>query len=74
MTALRKRRERSGLTQYVVSRRAGVSRMRLSLAECGQLHLRPEEEAAVRRVIREGIEKHATQLQRVLASAESAAV
>jgi transcriptional regulator with XRE-family HTH domain len=66
MTALRKRRERSGLTQYVVSRRAGVSRMRLSLAECGQLQLRPEEEAAVRRVIREGIEKHTAKLQRIL--------
>jgi transcriptional regulator with XRE-family HTH domain len=66
MTALRKRRERSGLTQYVVSRRAGVSRMRLSLAECGQLHLLPEEEAAVCRVIREAIEKHTAQLQRIL--------
>jgi hypothetical protein len=45
--------------------------MRLSLAESGQLRLRPEEEAAVREAIREGLEQHAAQLRRLLASKQA---
>lgn len=66
MKTLRALRERAGLTQFTVARKSGVPRMRLSLAECGQLRLRPEEEAAVRRAIREGIEERAARLQHLL--------
>jgi hypothetical protein len=45
--------------------------MRLSLAESGQLRLRPEEEVAVRAAIREGVEQHAAQLRRLLASRQT---
>ncbi|PYT58127.1 MAG: hypothetical protein DMG35_18740 [Acidobacteria bacterium] len=68
MTALRKLRERAGLTQFTVAKKSSVPRMRLSLAESGQLRLRPEEEAAVREAIRKGLEQHAAQLRRLLAS------
>jgi len=66
MKALRRLRERAGLTQFVVAQKSGVTRMRLSLAESGQLRLTAEEEAAVREAIREGIEKHAARLRRLL--------
>lgn len=72
MTTLRTLRERAGLTQFVVARKSGVTRMRLSLAECGQLRLRPEEEAAVRKAIREGVEEEAARLQRLLKADEPA--
>jgi len=71
MKALRRLRERAGLTQFTVARKSGVPRMRLSLAECGQLRLRPEEEAAVREAIREGLEQQAAQLRRLLASSQT---
>ena len=71
MTALRKFREKAGQTQFVVARKSRVPRMRLSLAESGQLRLRPEEESAVRKAIREELEKHAAQLHRLLASKQA---
>jgi transcriptional regulator with XRE-family HTH domain len=71
MKVLRKLRESAGLTQFAVARKSGVSRMRLSLAESGQLRLSPEEELAVREAIREGIEKQAAQLQHLLARAQT---
>jgi len=66
MKALRRLRERARLTQFVVAQKSGVTRMRLSLAESGQLRLRPEEEAAVREAIREGIEQQAARLRQLL--------
>jgi transcriptional regulator with XRE-family HTH domain len=69
--ALRRLREKAGLTQYVVARKSGVTRMRLSLAESGQLRLSPAEEAAVREAIRQGIEEQAVRLQHLLANKET---
>jgi len=66
MKTLRRLRERAGLTQFVVARKSGVTRMRLSLAECGQLRLRASEETAVRDAIRQGIEEKAERLKHLL--------
>jgi len=66
MKALRRLREKAGLTQFTVARKSGVTRMRLSLAESGQLRLTKEEEAAVREAIHQGIEEHAARLRHLL--------
>lgn len=71
MKTLRALRERARLTQFTVARKSGVSRMRLSLAECGRLRLRPEEEEAVRQAIREGIEEQTARLQHLLTCKQS---
>jgi transcriptional regulator with XRE-family HTH domain len=71
MKALRKLREQAGLTQFVVARKAGVPRMRLSLAECGQLRLSREEEAAVREAICNGIRQQAAQLHQLLSGKQA---
>jgi transcriptional regulator with XRE-family HTH domain len=39
----RKTRRLAGLTQFQMAARTGITRVRLSLAETGQLRLRPEE-------------------------------
>ena len=73
MKELRKLRKKAGLTQFTVARKSGVTRMRLSLAESGQLRLRPEEEAAVREAIRQGIEQQATRLRHLLSGQQKIA-
>jgi transcriptional regulator with XRE-family HTH domain len=73
VTDLRRRREASGLPQVVVSRRSGVPRVRLSQAELGQIRLRVEEEAKVRRVLQKAIEARAAEFQRLLATAHAEA-
>lgn len=71
MKALRRLREKAGLTQFVVAHKSGVTRMRLSLAESGQLRLTAEEEAAVRSAIRQGIGEQAARLQQLLVSKQT---
>jgi transcriptional regulator with XRE-family HTH domain len=56
---LKELRKMGDLTQWQTADRCGVSRMRISLAECGQLRLQPEEEGAVRKVLLEAIESRA---------------
>ena len=73
MTALRKWREKAGQTQFVVARKSRVPRMRLSLAESGQLRLRPEEEAAIRSAICDGIEEQVAHLRKLLMGAQATA-
>jgi len=55
MPDLAKLRKRSGMSQFLCAQLAGISRMRLSLAETGQVRLTAVEESAVRRVVREFI-------------------
>jgi len=74
MKALRKLRERAGLTQFVIAQKSGVTRMRLSLAESGQLRLTAEEETAVREAIHRGIKEQAARLQHLLASKQTKSV
>jgi DNA-binding XRE family transcriptional regulator len=56
-------REMSGLTQWQVARRSGVDRSTISLAEGGDIKLRPEQETSVRKVLLEEIESKAKELQ-----------
>ena len=51
MTNLVECRRKSGMSQFLCAQRSGISRMRLSLAETGQIALSPEEEAVVRQVL-----------------------
>jgi hypothetical protein len=62
MSELSELRKRSGMSQFLCAQLAGISRMRLSLAETGQVHLNQVEESAVRRVIREFISVKAREI------------
>jgi transcriptional regulator with XRE-family HTH domain len=57
----------SGLTQFSLSRRSGVSRMRLSLAECGEAELASEEEEKIRGVLFAAIKAQHAKTTSVLA-------
>jgi hypothetical protein len=65
---LRTAREMVGLSQFAAARLARIPRMRLSLAECGEIHLSREEEIGLRRTIMREIEKRAA----ILAQLQSA--
>jgi transcriptional regulator with XRE-family HTH domain len=67
-------RKMADLTQFELAQRCGVSRMRLSLVECGQLELHSEEELAVRRVLLAAIEDRSVQLKGALSGRETVAV
>jgi hypothetical protein len=70
--SLKELRKLSGLTQFQLSQRcAKVSRMRLSLSECGQLTLHPEEQEELRAVLLEIIASRNAQLNRLLSSQEA---
>jgi transcriptional regulator with XRE-family HTH domain len=71
---LKQLRGMADLTQFELAQRCGVSRMRLSLAECGQLQLRPDEDRAVRESLLEVIESRAAQIKQLLSSREAVAV
>lgn len=71
---LKELRRMAGLTQFQLAQLSEVSRMRLSLAECEQLDLRPDEDRAVRKVLLERIENRAAQLKGVLSETGSVAV
>jgi len=47
MTNLQERRKRTGMSQFLLAQESGIARMRLSLAETGQMTLTEEEESAV---------------------------
>jgi transcriptional regulator with XRE-family HTH domain len=53
MANLFERRRKIGMSQFLCSQRAGISRMKLSLAETGQLTLSDEEQKALDRVLTE---------------------
>ena len=59
MSTLKAIRKAAGLSQIKLAQRAHISRFRLSLAEAESLELRPEELAAISRVIKPEIEKTA---------------
>jgi transcriptional regulator with XRE-family HTH domain len=44
MMSLFERRKKCGMSQFLCAQRSGISRMRLSLAETGQIALSPAEE------------------------------
>ena len=64
-------RELSGLSQFTVARKSGIPRVRLSLAETGQLELPVEEQELIRTVLLRAIEVRVLQLQAALAESRS---
>lgn len=71
---LKELRRMADLTQFELAQRCGVSRMRLSLAECGQIELNANEDSAVRKTLLGVIEHRAAQLKGVLLGKEAMAV
>ncbi len=63
MHDLKTLRDLAGLTQHRAARAAGLTRSRLSEAECGEIELTPDEEARLRRVLLRAIEARAAQMQ-----------
>ena len=62
MTRLQEHRKKTGMSQFLLAQSSGVPRMRLSLAETGQICLTKEEEAAVRRALEDFISRKAREL------------
>jgi transcriptional regulator with XRE-family HTH domain len=65
---LKKLRGMADWTQTRTARASGVNRTKLSQAECGEVELSPEEDAAVRRALLAAIRKRATRMENLLAS------
>jgi transcriptional regulator with XRE-family HTH domain len=61
-------RTSSALTQLQFAQETRLSRMPISLAECNQIELRPDEAKVARSVLRKKIHLRITQLQDALAT------
>jgi transcriptional regulator with XRE-family HTH domain len=59
MQNLKELRRRCDLTQIELARRSGVPRSRIQLAEAESLELRSEEQEAIRKALRDGLERTA---------------
>jgi transcriptional regulator with XRE-family HTH domain len=66
MGDLRTQRKMAGWTQFQLAQRSGVSRMKLSLVECGQAELSANEETAVRQALITAIQARAAELSGLL--------
>jgi transcriptional regulator with XRE-family HTH domain len=73
MTILQVRRKKVGMSQFLLSRSSGVSRMRLSLAETGQITLTSDEEAAVCRALNEYIQTKSQEITELSAEIRASA-
>lgn len=71
---LKATRETAGISQFAAAQESGIPRMRLSLAECGQIQLTSDEEAALRKVLRRAIEQRTALLQNALSTMTPAEV
>lgn len=58
-------RRLTGCTQVALANKTGISRVRLSLAETGQLRLKPEEKHKVLRILQREMERSSNALQKV---------
>ena len=72
MQDLRELRRMAGWTQAKASRASGINRAKLSQAECGEIELGTEEDAALRRVLLWAIRDRADRINGVLAEAVKA--
>jgi len=63
-------RKMADLTQFELAQQCGISRMKLSLVECQQIELSPEEEAEVRSVLFAAIKTRAAKIQGLLSGRE----
>ena len=68
MKELKELREAADLSQFDLARRAGLSRMRLQLAEAGHIALKPSEVDAINRALRSVIERKVVVLQNALSA------
>jgi predicted transcriptional regulator len=73
MTILQAHRKKVGMSQSLLSRSSGVSRMRLSLAETGQITLTSDEEGAVRRALNEYIQTRSQEITELSAEIRASA-
>jgi transcriptional regulator with XRE-family HTH domain len=71
---LRELRLMAGLTQCDVAKETGLDRSKISLAEHQYVELRPEEHAAVQKVLLERIETRAAQFRDVLSDKKAIVV
>jgi transcriptional regulator with XRE-family HTH domain len=60
------RRKKIGMTQFLLAQASGISRMRLSQAETGQLSLADNELAAVHRALSDYLDTKAQEIQVLL--------
>lgn len=65
------RRKKSGMSQFRCAQASGVSRMRLSLAETGQVELTASEKSAVHRALNDFISSRAREINRLLREQEA---
>ncbi len=70
---LKQMREMCGLSQYELSMIVGIPRNRISLAECGYLTLRIEEQSTIHEALRKAFEKKAVQLTTAFSEKEAVA-
>ncbi len=71
---LKAMRELAGLTQIQLANYSGVSRMKLSLAECGQAELNPQERGEIQSVLEQSIRGRITFMNKLLANVKRQAV
>jgi DNA-binding XRE family transcriptional regulator len=71
---LKNHRKEVGMPQFLLAQRSGVTRMRLSLFETGQVSLSADEIAAVRRALKEYIAQRAAQFTKALNRDDAVAV
>ncbi len=62
---VRQTRKTARMSQFELSIRTGISRMRLSHAENGYLALTPEELSAIKSAVRSGAEKQVKKLHQI---------
>ncbi len=66
MAELKTLRKIAGLTQFQLSRRSGISRLRVSLSECGDLELTEEEKTSLQETLLRVLEERAVVISKVL--------
>jgi predicted transcriptional regulator len=71
---LRNRRREVGMPQFLLAKKSGVTRMRLSLFETGQVSLTAAEIDAVRHALKEYIAQKAAQFTKALNCDDAVAV
>ncbi len=74
MKDLRELRRMVGFTQFRLAARSGVSRTKLSLAECGEIKLTNGEEQKVKKVLHQELQRQAQAINQALCHQEQAEV
>jgi transcriptional regulator with XRE-family HTH domain len=65
---IKAQRKLVGWTQFRLANESGISRMKISLAECGEATLSTEEEAAIRRALTNAIKARAAEIRSMLSA------